>query len=157
MDYPPAPPGWNKTVDDLMSEMKSGLRESVEGPEFEWARNYETSLWRSQLPKDTRFPRSGDVYEAIDDIEVGYMTHWFAPFTGGGSAVLKQGERVVALDVRDQEPLGIYARPVDYEQLELRMVPEEERARKKYGGFSLAISTRDLNTKFRLIAEGRSS
>jgi hypothetical protein len=151
MDFLPAPSGWNKTGQDLVSEMKSGLRKSISVQEAEWARNYDRSL----LPKGVRFPRPGDVYQAINDVEIEYLTHWHAPCTGSGSAVLKEGERIVVADAYGPEPLRIYALPEDYKQLELRMVPQDERMRRDYGSFSLTISTRDLSTKFRLVAEGR--
>jgi hypothetical protein len=73
---PPAPPGWNKTLADLMAEVDSGLRQSVGSPEMDWARDYERSL----LPSDTRFPCEGEVYEALDDILVDYLTSWATPW-----------------------------------------------------------------------------
>jgi hypothetical protein len=150
MDFPPAPAGWNKTLEDLCAEMHSGIRKSIDGQEAEWARNYERSL----LPETIRFPGPGDVYEAIDDIEVQYVTHWLAPYTGSGSAIIKQREKIVVDGGCDPEPLGVYALPEDY-KLEMRMIPQEDRTDGKYGGFHLSISTRDLNTKFRLVGEGR--
>lgn len=83
---PPAPPGWNKTVADLLAEAKRGERGSVGSPEVDWARDYE----RSRIPFGSRFPRKGDVYEAIKDFSVDYMTAWAAPYTGGGQGTLKR-------------------------------------------------------------------
>ena len=88
-------------------------------------------------------------------MEIRYVTHWMAPYTSSGSATLKRGEKIVAEgNLSNPEPLGVYALPIDYQQLEMRMVPDEERTDKKYGGFHLFISTADLNNKFRLAAEG---
>ena len=145
MDHPPAPLGWNKTIKDLVSEQKF-----VGYPEIEWARQYERSL----LPADTRFPRHGDLYEAIDDVELDYLTQWRAPYTGGGTATLKRGERVLVGSADDPAPLGVYAAPQNYKEVESRIIPEAERTHYKYDGFSFWISTRDLNAKFRLVAEG---
>ena len=150
-DIPPAPPGWNKTVADLVSEMNSGLRKNIRGDEAEWARNYERTL----LPEGLRFPRKGDIYEAIDDLEVDYLTSWFAPYTGGGRGTLMRGERIVVdSDPSDPTPLGVYAKPENYKEVEMRIVPEDERTHYKYGGFYFQVRTLDLNTKFRLVAEG---
>lgn len=52
----PAPPGWNKTIQDLFDEAKT-TRSTVGPPEVEWARDYERSL----IPAGTRFPKKGDV------------------------------------------------------------------------------------------------
>ena len=148
---PPAPPGWNKTIDDLFNEMRAGTRKTVGRAERKWAEDYERSL----LPEGIRFPRNGDVYEAIEDVEIRYMTSWLAPYTGGGQATLLQGERVIVdCDSSNRKPLGVYAAPECYKEIEIRMVPEEERTHYKYSGFYLSLATLDLNTKFRLVAEG---
>src|SRR5215203_6896773 len=90
---PPAPPGWNKTISELVAETTSGLRKSVGPYEIEWARDYERSL----LPADVRFPKEGDLYEALQDVQIDYLTSWAAPFTGSGKGILKKGERIRAM------------------------------------------------------------
>lgn len=148
---PPRPAEWNLTINDLMAEMKAGKRPSVGWPEMEWAREYERSL----LPEGTRFPRQGDLYEALCDQVVSYLTAWAAPYTGGGEALLLQGERVwIEIAPGDEQAIGSYALPVEYDKLEARMVPEGERKSAKYGGFYFYFSTRDLNEKFRLVKTG---
>jgi hypothetical protein len=147
---PPPPPGWNKTIGDLCAEMKRGERASVGSPEVEWARDYE----RSQIPADMRFPRKGDVYEALDDMPVDYMTSWAAPFTGGGEGLLKKGDRVVVdSEPHDSRAISTYATAVDYEALEERIVPASDRSAPKYSGFYFSFKTVDLNRKFRLVYE----
>lgn len=148
---PPRPAEWNLTIDGLMAEMKAGKRPSVGWPEMEWAREYELSL----LPEGIRFPRQGDLYEALCDQTVSYLTAWAAPFTGGGEALLLQGERVWIENMpADDRAIGVYALPVEYDRLETRMVPEGERKSAKYGGFYFYFSTRDLNEKFWLVETG---
>jgi hypothetical protein len=147
-----APPGWNKTIDDLFAELKSGARKGIPGWELDWARDYERSL----LPADTRFPARGDVYEAKEDMELDYVTSWAAPFSGGGKAVLRRGEQVAIPDhPLEPRPVLVYARPVEYKELEARVVPLTERQAPKYGGFSFAIKTADLNQNFRLVDEAK--
>jgi hypothetical protein len=145
---PPAPAGWCKTLADLWAELDAGLRETLGSPETDWARDYERSL----LPAKTRFPRRGDVYEALEDFEVSYMTSWRAPFTGGGKALLKRGDQI---EIPDSSviplPILVYARAVNYRELEVRVVPESERKSESYTGFYFAVRTSDLNTKFRLV------
>jgi hypothetical protein len=146
---PPAPPGWNKTIDDLLVEARAGKRSSVGSPEADWARDYERSL----LPAGTRFPKKGDVYEATEDLQVDYLTSWAAPFTDGGTGTLKSGERVIVdVDILPR-PLGVYAKPIDYAAVEARMIPESDRANGKYAGFYLSLKTADLSRNFRLVHE----
>jgi hypothetical protein len=144
---PPAPSGWNKTIADLTTEAKIQQR-SVSIEEYEWAREYERSL----LPPDTRFPRKGDIYEAVDDVEVFFLTTWAAPFTGGEEGTLLRGEKISIPDEpRDSHPIAMHALAVDYEGVERRVIPESDRTNPEYNGFYIVVSTSDLNTKFRLV------
>lgn len=136
------PPGWNRTIDDLMAEKRT-----VSGDEIEWAREYE----RSQLRPWARFPRDGEVFEAQGDLRLDYITHWAAPFSGGGPCTIRQGTRVrVSVPAFDAEPVGVYAAPLDA-SLEEQIVPEEDRKAGKYGGFSLFVRTAQLNKDFRQV------
>src|SRR5271154_2303601 len=131
------PVGWNKTLAELFKESQ-GTGSSVGPPETEWARSYERSLLRPWA----RFPLNGEIYEAIDDTPVRYLTHWSAPFTGGGDGTLPKGTKV-QVQVNDfmPEPIGVYAQPLDRDVIERVLVPEAERKNPKYNGFSLSIST----------------
>jgi hypothetical protein len=138
----PAPAGWNKTIDDLMAEKRA-----VGAEEIEWAREYE----RSQLRPWARFPRDGEVFEAEEDVEIGYLTHWAAPYTFGGQWTIRKGMRVrVAVPLPDEEPIGVYAAPLDA-GLETQIVPEADRTSRKYAGFSLFVKTDQLNKHFRTV------
>jgi hypothetical protein len=146
---PPAPPGWNKTIQDLFAETRSGKSHSVGSPEVDWARDYERSL----IPIGSRFPKKGDVYEATTDVEVSYLTSWAAPCTGGGKGTLMKGERVV-IDA-DPLPRAIIAngRPIDYLRVEERVVPFTDRTNGQYSGFYLLLKTIDLSRYFKLVHE----
>lgn len=137
------PPDWNRTIDDLMAEKRT-----ISGEEIEWARSYE----RDQLRAWVRFPRNAEIYEALRDVEVNYLVHWQAPYTGGGTGTVHQGTRVrVSVGDRDPQPISVYADPLDGGELERRLVSEDERGSKKYGGFSLCIGVGELNKDFRLV------
>jgi hypothetical protein len=134
------PPRWNKTIDDLMAEKRA-----ISGDEVEWARDYE----RSQLRPWARFPRDAEVFEAQADLKLDYLTHWSAPFTGGGSCVIRKGTRIrVSVPPFDPAPIGVYAAPLDA-ALEKEIVPEADRLAANYGGFSLFVKTAQLNKDFR--------
>jgi hypothetical protein len=144
---PPMPSNWNLTISDLMKEMEQGKRKSVGSPELDWAKEYERGL----LPDDTRFPKMGDVYSPLHDMTVTYMTAWAAPYTGGGDGLLLQGEKVVvSSEPVGDRPVGIYLKPLDYDAVEQRMVPELERTDSTYRGFYLMIETIALINDFEL-------
>ncbi|MCW5205801.1 hypothetical protein VU08_02555 [Desulfobulbus sp. F5] len=151
VERPPRPEDWHFTFADLMAEMKAEKRKSIGQPELDWARDYE----RSMIPATMRFPQKGDVYEALHDMEVEFMTAWAAPFTGGGKAMLMQGERVfVHSDSAEEKPIGAYVEAMEYKMIEERMVSASERTSSKYGGFYFYFSTVELNTKFVLVQTG---
>jgi hypothetical protein len=141
------PAGWNKTIADLFAEAKESRR-PVGPPEIDWARAYERSLLRPWA----RFPLNGEIYEALDDTPVRFLTHWSAPFTDGGAGILPKGTKV-RVQVSDfmPEPVLVYADPLDRDVIERILVPETTRKAHKYGGFSLSIPTADLNQRFRLV------
>jgi hypothetical protein len=147
-NIPPAPPDWNKTIADLMAEVDSGARRSVGSPEIDWARDFERSL----LPPETRFPREGEIYEALEDVVVTYLTSWAGPFTGGGKAEIHKGEKlVIRYAPEGSRPVMVYADAVDHKSVESRSVPPAELRARGYEGSHLAIRTIDLNQKFLLM------
>lgn len=123
-------------------------KRTISAEELEWARSYE----RDKLRTWARFPKDGEEFEANSEVEVDYVTHWQAPFTGGGKGKLLKGTRVrVSVSERHPEPIGVYAQPVEYLRLENELVPAAERSAPKYGGFSLSISVAQLNRDFHLV------
>jgi len=147
---PPPPPGWNKSVADLMAEVDSGAKQAVGSPELDWARDYERSL----LPPGTRYPCEGEIYEALEDFPVSYVTSWAVAFTGGGTVLLHRGERIlIRYAPKDSLPIMVYADAMDYGSVEKRAVPPIQRRAASYEGIQLAIGTLDLNRKFRLVSD----
>ena len=142
------PDNWSLTLDDLFQEINEGKRKSIEPQEGAWAKEYERSL----IPASIRFPSKGDVYESKQDQIVDFMTAWSRPFTGDGTGTLLKGDSVwVHTDPGEEKPLGTYAIPVDYEKLEKRMVPLEERNDRHYEGFYFYFKTVELNENFILV------
>lgn len=140
------PEGWSKRLADLEATDHGDGCLCITSEEFEWAREYERRLLRPWA----RFPRDGEVYIATGDFCVSFLTHWMAPFTGGGQGILPSGTRV-RVHVSDAEPIGVYADAENASELELILVPDEDRLASKYGGYSLSILTEDLNRYFRLV------
>ena len=148
------PADWNLTVSDLMDELTQGKRESIDSQERIWALDYERSL----LPSDIRFPQQGDVYESLEDQTLPFLIAYSAPFTGEGEGVLLKGDKVwIHTKETEELPMGAYAIPVHYKELEQRMVAPEERDSFRYDGFYFYFQTLDLNEKFRLVETGFST
>ena len=140
------PTGWNKRLADLKATDHGDGQLCITAEEMEWAREYDRRLLRPWA----RFPRDGEIYEAMEDFRVSFVTHWSAPFTGGGDGILPKGTRV-RVRVFDPEPVAVYADAENASELENLLVPDEDRQAPKYGGYSLSISTEDLNRHFHLI------
>src|SRR5688572_23424037 len=143
----PMPPGWNKTLDDLMKEMEEGQLLGVFGDEIEWAREYE----RSQLPSSTVFPKPGEVWETLDECEVEYTQIFTAPASGGGRTRLPSGERVRMTGLDEPKPIRVSFIPLRYEELHATIVPEATRREPRYGGYCLSAKTAHFNKHFRLV------
>ncbi|MCA1819795.1 MAG: hypothetical protein LC620_07090 [Halobacteriales archaeon] len=140
------PRTWDKRLEDLKPSDHGDGRLSITGEESTWAREFEVRALRPWV----RFPRDGDTYEALEDVEVNFLTHWKAPFTGGGTGVLPKGTKVRVSAMHD-EPVGVHAQPLDSPGLEAALVPADERGNSKYDGFSLSLGTEVLNRRFRLV------
>jgi hypothetical protein len=142
---PTLPPDWSKTITDLLAENRN-----ISGQEIEWARAYE----REQIRSWARFPRPGEVFELASDAEISFVTHWRAPFTGGGKGLLRKGTRVRIVDpVSDPEPIAVYAHPLEMSLVEVALVPESDRRAERYAGYSLSIRTVELNKLFNLVSD----
>jgi hypothetical protein len=136
------------TISDLFEELKAGKRKEIKDPEMTRAREYERSLILSNY----RFPKKGDLYAAKYDQDVSFMTSWQAPYTGGGTTKLFEGEQIwVDSNPMDEKPIGAYLLPVDYSDLENRIVSESDRSSFKYDGFYFHIATKTLNENFNLV------
>jgi hypothetical protein len=147
----PPPPDWKFTISDLMKELQDGKRQEIREPELSWAREYERSL----IPENYRFPKKGDLYESKKDQEVEFTTAWAAPYTGGGKSKLFKGEKVwIVSEINEKRPIGTYVLPVDYKELEERMVSQSDINAFNYNGFSLYFTTKDLNENFELVETG---
>ena len=107
---------------------------------------------REELRKWARFPRDGEVYEALEAIRVEYTVMWDAPVTSGGAGVISKGTRLrVSVVAEDPEPISVHAEPLEYKRIERELVTEVGST--KYSGFSLFVTTKDLNELYRLIQD----
>lgn len=145
----PMPPGWHKTLDDLLQEMDEGRRLGISGEEADCARAYERSL----LPPDTVFPRAGQVWESVGDCEVHYHATFAAPGSSGGTARLAGGERVRILQLPVGEPIVVYFVPLRYDDLHGVLIPPDVRSAPRYTNYCLFTKTAHFNVRFRLVED----
>jgi hypothetical protein len=146
----PAPPGWNKTIEDLFQEMKQGERLFGTGDEIEWARDYERSL----LPSGTVFPRGKQIWEAIHECDV--MVHYIfaAPTSDCGTGRLTAGERVrITEGGTDPKPIVVSFLPLRYDELQRGLVPADVRREPRYTNYALSVRTAYFNEHFRLVED----
>jgi len=81
----------------------------------------------------------GQRYRTQVDLPVNFLTHWEAPFTGGGHAILPRG---TIFTIHLDPPDGATAAscdPENYDELEKAIVPAADRNAPKYSGFSLSV------------------
>jgi O-acetyl-ADP-ribose deacetylase (regulator of RNase III) len=134
-----------KTVDELFDEVKKG--KTVCGKEMENARKLSKAL----MPTGLLFPKGGEVFEAVQDVQVIYFTHFMAPYTHGDKAKLLKGERVIISKPNQDKPLGYYCYPINANEVEERIIPSSDKNDPAYDGFSLSIDTKSLNKDFKRI------
>ena len=134
-----------KTVDELFDEVKKG--KSVSGKAFDNARKLSKVL----MPTGLFYPKGGEVFEAVQNVQISYLTHFMAPYTGGDKAKLLKGERVIVSKPNQDKPLGYYCYPINADEVEDRIIPYSDRNDPAYNGFSLSIDTKSLNTDFKQI------
>lgn len=134
-----------KTIEELFEELKAGKRARINKKELDMGRQLSKDL----LPSGLFYPIGGEVFEALEDIEVDYLTHWSAPYTGGGKAILLKGEKITAGKPQEKKQLSYNCSPINYQEVEHRIVPLADINEMKYGGYSLSIDTVVLNRNFK--------
>lgn len=128
-----------------MAEMKSGKRPSIGRAELDWATQYEQSV----LPPDIRFPKVGEIYEAVQDTDVQFEIYFSAPITNSGSGRLLKGERLkIRLVSPLDKPIWAFADPIRYRAVEERFVPKAQRE-PPYSHFTVVFKTVALIACFR--------
>jgi len=122
----PPIPKWNKSTDDIDSQDFA-----------QRSQDYERSL----LPPDINFPRTGQIWEAVRDCEVNFITWPLMGIFAGGGARLRQGELVRILTLDDPKPIWVSFQPVRYHALHASIVPHDIRNRPGYQRYALSLRT----------------
>ena len=96
--------------------------------------------------------REGQRYRAVRDLQVGALTHWQAPFTGGVEATLPAGEIFVIANDPPAFATAVYCTPERYGDLEALFVPAEDRNAETYAGYSLVIDLEAIRRHAELLS-----
>lgn len=134
-----------KTVKELFAEVKKG--KSVSGKAMDKARKLSKAL----MPIGLFYPKGGEVFEAIQDSEISFLTHFMAAYTGGDKAILLKGERIIISKPNQNNPLSYYCYPIDSATIENRIIPFSDKDEPRYNGYSLSVDTKILNRNFKQI------
>lgn len=86
-----------------------------------------------------RTPRKGDRYRSLRPFPIIVMTSWAAPCTSGVEGIFPVDEAFAVLDDPVEGATAVSCRPVRYERLHAKLVPEADRADPLYHGYYLCI------------------
>ena len=76
---------------------------------------------------------------ANEKFEVSYLTHWEAPYTGGGECELPEGTVLKVISDPPGHAKAAGCRPVNYDEMEAIVIPEDVRQSPKYAGYMFSI------------------
>lgn len=124
-----------KSSEELMSELNSGKRSEISALEIKKAR----LLHQASIPKGTILPQLGEVYQSVEPFQITYLTHHFAPFTGGEKTTFPKGEKIIVRQDVDSKAGSVYCIPLEYERMEKMLISKEELEEPTYSDYSLSI------------------
>ena len=100
---------------------------------------------------NTFYPKGGEVFEAINETQITYLTHFSAPYTGADNQTILKGERLFINKPNESKPFRYDCYPLKPDEVENRIIPSADRNDPEYCGFSLYIETSSLNKDCQLI------
>ena len=101
------------------------------------------------MAKHTReHPNFGEVYTAICNAKVRTTLLYTGPGSDALIGEIPNGTRIVVLSPLRPNAKGILALPLNYKQLEKKLVPESERQDPFYSGYRLTIDVKDIDSCF---------
>jgi len=94
--------------------------------------------------------RLGQVYRALEDIKILGVVILNAAGSGGFYCILPEGTKIVITNEPLRWPIsrGAYAAPLNYKELEDKLVPIQERKSPIYRMYSLSVTFKDLKRYF---------
>lgn len=97
--------------------------------------------------------KDGQKFRSLEDLEVGCMTSWKAPYIGGGDVVLPAGEEFIINGDPIEGATAVYCEAVNYDKLHPAFVSEEDRNNPRYSSYYLCIDLELIETKCELVPD----
>lgn len=91
------------------------------------------------------------IFKNTIDLEIDYVTTWFAPFEKAGKTILPKGTIIEALTPVNGEESSVIFKPVKYKDLEKIIVPVSDREDIKYNDYFLGVDFDEFEKFFELI------
>ncbi len=93
-------------------------------------------------------PQKGQRYRSLKDLKVNGVVTFSMPFTGSFQGVLPKGEILVVEYDPPPRANGVYLQPENFEALETRLIPHEDRTHPKYDSFAISATFDSLEQDF---------
>lgn len=93
-------------------------------------------------------PKFGEVYRLINDIQVMGGILYKRPTSAGFFAILPKGTKIVIMNDPPLDANGVEAWPLNYKELEKKIVPKEERELDYYQGYGITLLLEQINNHF---------
>lgn len=103
------------------------------------------------MPVDKSFRKSvkfGQVYRALRDIPVHGSIIYRAPASGGFQGTLHAGTKIVIVSNPHPDAKSAQAMPLNYGELEKKLVPQKELSHPLYGYYGVSVMLNDLDQSF---------
>ncbi len=93
-------------------------------------------------------PKFGEVYCAINDVKVGGSITYKRPASGGFDCIIPKSTRIVITNDPPVGALGVWVLPLNYAELEKKIIPSEEYNLTYYNGYGISVTFGDLKRSF---------
>jgi len=93
----------------------------------------------------------GQRFRAEWFLHVTVVTSWKAPFSHDFEAMLPAGEELITVTEVYKGDSNVHCVPINYDQIQERLVPEEYRTDKYYNGYRIRMSLADVEERCQLL------
>ena len=92
----------------------------------------------------------GQVYRSLRDLEVGGLVSYKGPISSGFDCTLPANTKIVITNNPPPGAQGVWALPLNYKELEARLVPEDKLHSPAYGDYGISVALFQLSKFFEL-------
>src|SRR5205085_380476 len=93
--------------------------------------------------------RAGDRFVTTHGVATSGLTSWLTPFTGSFETVIPAGTVLLTDHDAVSSAPGFSLVPERYAEIEVALVPEEDRSNPKYGGYYFVFLDSDIGESLR--------